>query len=375
VNEQPAAVPEQATAAVAPGGHEEVVLHHDRATGLRAVVAIHSTARGAALGGTRFHPYDSDSDAVADALRLATAMSYKNALAGLEHGGGKAVIIGDPRADKSRELFLAYGRFVESLGGRYVTAGDVGTTVADLDIMSETCRWVTGKSPERGGGGDSGRLTAWGVFQGMRAAAHARWGEPTLSGRRVAVAGLGKVGGRLVEHLLEDGATVVAYDPGAETVAAVRERHPEVQTAASAEALVRERVDVYSPNALGHALTAEVVAALDCEVVCGAANNQLAGPEIATALAARDVLYMPDYLVNAGGVIQVADELRGYDDEWARSRATSIFQTSTEVLARAQATGELPAEAADRLAEQRIAEGPWADRLFPGLAAASTPGH
>lgn len=368
------AVPAELVAASSAAGHEEVVVHRDRATGLHAIVAIHSTARGAALGGTRFHPYVTDDEAVADALRLATAMSYKNALAGLDHGGGKAVIIGDPRTDKSRELFLAYGRFIESLGGRYVTAGDVGTTVEDLDVMSETCRWVTGKSPARGGGGDSGRLTAWGVFQGMRAAAEEVWGEPTLAGRRVGVAGLGKVGGRLVGHLVDDGATVVAYDPGDDTVASLRAERPEVEVAGSPDALVATELDVYSPNALGGALTDEVVAALRARVVCGAANNQLAHAGIAAALAERGVLYMPDFLVNAGGVIQVADELRGYDDERARARATSIFDTTREVLARARADGVLPAQAADRLAEERIASGPWADALFPGLGAATGPG-
>lgn len=356
------------------GGHEEVVVHHDRATGLRAIVAIHSTARGAALGGTRFHPYDSDEAALADALKLARAMSYKNALAGLEHGGGKAVIIGDPKTDKSRELFLAYGRFIESLNGRYVTAGDVGTAVADLDVMHEECRWVTGKSPELGGGGDSGRLTAWGVFQGMRAAAEHVWGQPTLAGRRVGVAGLGKVGGRLVEHLLEDGATVVAYDPGADTVGRVLELHPTVRAVGSPEALAAEPMDVYSPNALGGALDDLTVSTLACVIVCGAANNQLVHERTAADLAARGILYMPDFLVNAGGVIQVADELRGFDDARAHARATLIFETAREVLARAAAGGELPATAADRLAEERIAEGPWSDRLFPGLGAASTPG-
>ncbi|HYN75033.1 MAG TPA: Glu/Leu/Phe/Val dehydrogenase dimerization domain-containing protein [Candidatus Limnocylindria bacterium] len=359
--------------AVGPGGHEEVVVHHDRATGLRAIVAIHSTALGAALGGTRFHPYPSDEAALSDALALARAMSSKNALAGLDHGGGKAVIIGDPRTDKSRALFLAYGRFIESLGGRYVTAGDVGTAVADLDVMAEESRWVTGKSPELGGGGDSGRLTAWGVFQGMRAGAEEVWGSPTLAGRRVGVAGLGKVGSRLVDHLLEDGAEVVAYDPGADTVAAILARHPEVAVVASAEALVGVPMDVFSPNALGGALNDSVVSALSCAVVCGAANNQLAHTATADALAARGILYMPDFLVNAGGVIQVADELRGFDDARAHARATRIYDTAREVLGRARAAGETPSAAADRLAEERIAAGPWSDRLFPGLAAATTP--
>ncbi len=217
-------------------------------------------------------------------------------------------------------------------------------------------------------------MTAWGVFQGMRAAAEHVWGQPSLSGRRVGVAGLGKVGARLVEHLVEDGATVVAYDPGVETVADLLVRQPSIQAVGSPEALVAEPLDVYSPNALGGALDDTTVATLACAVVCGAANNQLVHGRTAADLAARGILYMPDFLVNAGGVIQVADELRGFDDARAHARATLIYETSRAVLARAAASGELPASAADRLAEERIAEGPWVDRLFPGLGAASTPG-
>src|SRR4051812_18985935 len=194
------------------GGHEQVVLCQDRASGLKAVIAVHSTALGPALGGTRFFPYASDEEAVEDALNLARGMSYKNALAGLDLGGGKAVIIGDPDTLKSGELLLAYGRCVASLGGRYVTACDVGTYVADMDVIARENPWTTGRSPEQGGAGDSSVLTAYGVFQGMRAAARSQWGEPSLRGRRVGVAGVGKVGHHLVGHLLADGAEVVVTD-------------------------------------------------------------------------------------------------------------------------------------------------------------------
>ncbi len=364
-----------AVTAAAPGGHEEIVVHHDRATGLRAIVAIHSTARGAALGGTRFRAYDSDERALADVLALSRAMTYKNALAGLDHGGGKAVIIGDPATVKTPQLLAAYARLIESLGGRYVTAGDVGTTVADLDVMAQSCRWVTGKSPELGGGGDSGRLTALGVFEGMRAAAEHTWGSPSLAGRRVAVSGLGKVGRRLVGHLLDDGASVVAFDPGADTVAAVRAAHPRLEVAPSAEALEIDPADVYSPNALGGALNDSTVTRLRCAIVCGAANNQLAHPGIADALADRGILYLPDYLANAGGVIQVADELQGYDDARATARAAAIGTTAREVLTLADESGRTPEAAADELAERRIAAGPWTDTLFPGLGAARPGAH
>ncbi|MDX3237522.1 Glu/Leu/Phe/Val dehydrogenase dimerization domain-containing protein [Streptomyces sp. ME03-5709C] len=339
------------------GGHEQVVLCQDRATGLKAVIAIHSTALGPALGGTRFHAYSSDEAAVEDALNLSRGMSYKNALAGLDLGGGKAVIIGDPGMDKSEELLLAYGRFVASLGGRYVTACDVGTYVADMDVVSRTApRWTTGRSPENGGAGDSSVLTAWGVFQGMRASAQATWGDPTLRGRRVGVAGVGKVGHHLVEHLLEDGAEVVVTDVRAEAVDRITSRHPQVTAVSDADVLVRTPLDVYAPCALGGALDDDSVPALTASIVCGAANNQLAHPGIEKDLADRGILYAPDYVVNAGGVIQVADELHGFDFERAKAKATKIFDTTLAIFERAAADGVPPAAAADRLAEQRMAE-------------------
>ncbi|MFI5616223.1 Leu/Phe/Val dehydrogenase [Streptomyces sp. NPDC051567] len=345
------------------GGHEQVVLCQDRATGLKAVIAIHSTALGPALGGTRFHAYASDEEAVLDALNLARGMSYKNALAGLDLGGGKAVIIGDP-ADreqgglKSEELLLAYGRFVESLGGRYVTACDVGTYVADMDVVARETRWATGRSPENGGAGDSSVLTAFGVFQGMRASAQHLWGDPTLRGRKVAVAGVGKVGHHLVEHLLEDGAQVVITDVREESVRRVLDRHPgKVTAVADTDALIRvPGLDVYAPCALGGALNDATVPALTATVVCGAANNQLAHQGVEKDLADRGILYAPDYVVNAGGVIQVADELRGFDFDRCKAKAAKIFDTTLAIFARAKADGIPPAAAADRIAEQRMAD-------------------
>ncbi|MGW3866488.1 Glu/Leu/Phe/Val dehydrogenase dimerization domain-containing protein, partial [Streptomyces sp. NPDC005047] len=233
------------------GGHEQVVLCQDRASGLKAVIALHNTALGPALGGTRFYPYANEADAVADALNLARGMSYKNAMAGLDHGGGKAVIIGDPEQIKSEELLLAYGRFVASLGGRYVTACDVGTYVADMDVVARECQWTTGRSPENGGAGDSSVLTAFGVYQGMRASAQHLWGDPTLRDRTVGIAGVGKVGHHLVEHLLAEGAHVVVTDVRKDVVRALTERHPSVVAVADTEALIRvENLDIYAPCAL-----------------------------------------------------------------------------------------------------------------------------
>ncbi|AKH83861.1 valine dehydrogenase [Streptomyces sp. CNQ-509] len=342
------------------GGHEQVVLCQDRETGLKAVIALHSTALGPALGGTRFHDYASSDDpeqaAVLDALNLSRGMSYKNAMAGLDHGGGKAVIIGDPDQAKTEDLLLAYGRFVASLGGRYVTACDVGTYVEDMDVVARTNRWTTGRSPENGGCGDSSVLTAFGVFQGMRAVAEHLWGTPSLRGRRVGIAGVGKVGHILVDHLVADGAEVVVTDVREESVARVRAAHPGVAVVADTDALIRQPLDVYAPCALGGALSDETVRVLAAKAVCGAANNQLAHPGVEKDLADRGILYAPDYVVNAGGVIQVADELHGFDMDRARAKAARIFDTTVEIFHRAASDGVPPAVAADRIAEQRMAE-------------------
>jgi valine dehydrogenase (NAD+) len=348
-------------------GHEQVVFCNDEHSGLRAIIAIHSTALGPALGGTRFHNYSRESDALRDVLNLSRGMSYKSALAGLDLGGGKAVIVGDPRQNGSEPLFRAYGRFIQSLGGRYYTACDVGTYSSDMDVIARECDYVTGRTVEHGGAGDSSVLTAYGVFQGMRAAAEATWGEPDLNGRTVGVSGVGKVGHHLVRHLVEDGADVVVTDVWQPAVEAIRAVHPEVRVVADAGALVRERLDVYAPCALGGALSDDVVEALTARIVCGAANNQLEHPGVEKRLADRGILYAPDYCVNAGGLIQVADELEGFSFERAKARAARIFDTTQRVFRLAEADHIAPAIAADRLAEQRMNDvgrlrGFWLDR-------------
>ncbi len=337
-------------------GHEQVVFCHDEATGLKAIIAIYSTALGPALGGTRFYPYASEQDALEDVLNLSKGMAYKAALAGLDLGGGKAVIIGDPATLKSEALLRAYGRFVESLHGRYYTACDVGTFSEDMDQVARECRYVTGRTVAHGGAGDSSVLTAYGVFEGMRAAAQATWGAPTLHGRTVGVAGVGKVGHHLVDHLVEDGASVVVTDVDPEAVARVQARHPEVRAVTDADALVAASLDVYAPCALGGALTDQVVATLTAKIVCGAANNQLAHDGIEKQLQDRGILYAPDYMVNAGGLIQVADELEGFSFDRAKQRAAKIFDTTQRVFELAARDGVPPAVAADRLAERRMAE-------------------
>lgn len=337
-------------------GHEQVVFCHDKPSGLKAIIGIYSTALGPALGGTRFYPYASEEEAVHDVLELSRGMAYKNALAGLDLGGGKAVIWGDPEQDKSEASLRAYGRFVQSLGGRYYTACDVGTYVQDMDVIARETSFVTGRSIEHGGAGDSSILTAWGVFQGMRASVEHLWGSPTLAGRRIAVAGLGKVGRHLVKHLLEDGAQVVATDVSEKALTWVTETYPQVDLVSDVTALITSDIDVYAPCALGGALNDETVPVLRAKIVAGAANNQLAHPGIEKILADRGILYAPDYVVNAGGVIQVADEIAGFNFERARLRATRIYDTTREILRLAETDDIPPAVAADRLAERRMAE-------------------
>ena len=339
-----------------PTGHEQVVFCQDKPTGLRAIIAIYSTALGPALGGTRFYPYPSEDEAVHDALELSRAMAYKNALAGLDLGGGKAIIWGDPDRDKNEPLLRAYGRFVESLGGRYVTACDVGTYVPDMDIVARETRFVTGRSEAHGGAGDSSVLTAYGVFQGMRAAAEHTWGTPSLAGRRVGIAGLGKVGKQLTAHLLDDGASVVGTDVSERAREWARSRYPQIDLVADVDTLIASDIDVYAPCALGGALDDATVLALRATIVAGAANNQLAHPGIEKLLTERGILYAPDYVVNAGGVIQVADEISGFNFERARLRAGRIYDTTRQILELADSDGVPPAVAADRLAERRMAE-------------------
>jgi valine dehydrogenase (NAD+) len=341
------------------GGHEHEQVHffQDRRSGLRAIIAIFSTALGPALGGTRMFPYPTEGAAVEDVLNLSRAMAYKNAMAGLRHGGGKAVIIGDPAIDKTTELLRAYGRAVQSLGGRYVTAADVGTYVADMDVVAETCGYVTGRSESAGGAGDSSVLTAFGVYQGMRAAATFRWPGGGLSGRRIGVIGVGKVGRHLIELVTADGASVVATDVDPAAIEWARCRHPDVELLADAEAVAKAELDFLAPCALGGAIADANVETIQAQVICGGANNQLAHDGLDQRLQERGILYCPDFVVNSGGVIQVADELDGFDFSRAKTKTAQIYATTLEVLELAASKGVTPTEAATHLAEARISRG------------------
>jgi valine dehydrogenase (NAD+) len=339
--------------------HELVTVGHDAASGLRAIVAVHSTALGPALGGTRFVPYPDLDAALADVLDLARAMTYKNALAGLPHGGGKAVIVGDPHRDKTPDRLRAYGHLVASLGGRYVTACDVGTYVEDMDVVATVNPWTTGRSPAQGGAGDSGDLTAVGVHHAMKAVAEHLWGTPSLADRRVGILGVGKVGRRLAGHVVAEGGSVLVADVDPEALDRVRREIPGVEVAAGTDAVLEAELDVLAPCALGGTITAEVAQRLRARAICGGANNQLAEHALVDVLAARGVLFAPDFLVNAGGVIAVAEEFTGgYDDVRARARATAIGTTLADVLRRADAAGVTPLVAAERLAEERVAAAP-----------------
>lgn len=317
-------------------GYEEVVRVDDPDTGLRSVIAVHSTRLGPSLGGTRFKPYASDAEALEDALRLARAMTYKSAVAGIDVGGGKGVIVGG--VEKTRELLHAYGRFIDSLDGRYVTAPDVGTTEADMAVIREVTPHVTGLSPSLGGFGDPSPATARGLLAAIRGL------DRPLDGVHVAIAGAGKVGGDLARRLLAAGARVTVADVDR---AKAQATGGEVVDPATVH---RTACDVFSPCALGGVFDERTVPELRCQAIVGAANNQLARPEVAELLAERGVTYVPDYVANAGGIILVAEELHRGTLDHAESLIERIETTVRTIVA-----SELPLAAAERLAEERLA--------------------
>ncbi|MFC9871216.1 Glu/Leu/Phe/Val dehydrogenase dimerization domain-containing protein [Nocardia salmonicida] len=331
--------------------HEQVVFCKDDRSGLEAIIAIHSTALGPALGGTRFYPYADESAALQDVLRLSWGMTYKAAAAGVDLGGGKAVIIGDPATTKSEDLLAAYGRFVETLGGRYITAGDVGTDTDDLDVIGKHTRHVTGRSVGAGGSGDSARLTALGVFHAMRSGAEFVWGAPTLAGRTVGVEGVGKVGRELTALLLADGAEVCVTDVNEAALARITDELPAVRLLS---AVSTAPVDVYAPCAMGATLTAAGAATIEAKLICGAANNQLATPEIEQALTERGIIWVPDFVANAGGLIQVAGELRAASAAEVEAEVADIYPRCREIIAAAVTEGIGTGAAANRFAERRL---------------------
>ncbi|MBC7844359.1 MAG: Glu/Leu/Phe/Val dehydrogenase [Gemmatimonadaceae bacterium] len=330
-------------------GHEQLVLAHDKSTGYRGIIAIHDTTLGPALGGTRFWHYASDEEAIIDALRLARGMTYKNAVAGLNLGGGKSVIIGDNRTPNREMLFRAHGRFVDSLGGRYVTAEDVGTGTLDMDFVHMETNYVAGML---GKSGDPSPVTARGVFRAMQATSKHRWGTDDLSERTIAIQGCGNVGYNLARELHAVGATLIVADIDAERVKRVVNETG--ARAVSVADIIDQDADILAPCALGGGLNDDTIPRLRVELVVGAANNQLLEDRHGTMLQDRGITYAPDYVVNAGGVINVYSELAGWDRIRSLRKADEIYQTILGVFDIAKADGVTPHVAADRLAERRI---------------------
>jgi leucine dehydrogenase len=339
---------------VAEMGHERVLLCSNPEVGLRAIIAVHSTVLGPGLGGLRMWPFASFEEALTDVLRLSRGMTYKAAAAGLNLGGGKAVILGDPKKDKSEALFRSFGRYVESLGGLYITAEDVGTDMEDMELIQTETRWVTGVSPVHGGSGDPSRVTAFGVLQGMKAALKWRFGDRSLEGRSVAIQGLGSVGYFLAKHLTHEGAKVFGCDiDGERNDLLSDELGVEI---VPIDDLVEVDCDIFAPCALGASINPDTIPRLGCKIVAGAANNQLARQDRdGHALEEREILYAPDFVVNAGGLINVYNELLGnYVEERAMRMTRGIYLNLMRVFEIAQEHDVPTFVAADHLAEERI---------------------
>ncbi len=341
------------------GGHEEVVYCHDKNVGLKAIIAIHNTALGPALGGTRMWNYKSEEEALIDVLRLSKGMTYKAAASGLNLGGGKAVIIGDPKKDKTEGLFRSFGQFINSLNGRYITAEDVGTGVQDMEYIFMESQWVTGIPKEFGGSGDPSPYTAHGTLMGMKAAAQEKFGSDSLSGKRVAVQGLGNVGFHLVEYLVKEGAKVVVTDIDPERVKKVLTRYSGIESVSPDQILFAD-VDILAPCALGAVINDDSIRKIKAKVICGGANNQLAEPRHGDQLRELGILYAPDYVVNAGGLMNVFVELEGYSQDRAFEKTRRVYDNMSKVFEIARRKGISTHLAADQLAEDRI-------RLVGGL--------
>ncbi|KOP78327.1 leucine dehydrogenase [Lysinibacillus sp. FJAT-14745] len=333
--------------------YEQLVFCQDEASGLKAIIAIHDTTLGPALGGARMWTYASEENAIEDALRLARGMTYKNAAAGLNLGGGKTVIIGDPFKDKNEEMFRALGRFIQGLNGRYITAEDVGTTVTDMDLMHEETDYVTGISPAFGSSGNPSPVTAYGVYLGMKAAAKEAFGSDSLEGRTISVQGLGNVAYKLCEYLHNEGAKLVVTDINQGAIDRVVNAFG--ATAVAPEEIYSQDVDIFSPCALGAILNDETIPQLKAKVVAGSANNQLQDSRHGDYLHELGIVYTPDYVINAGGVINVADELYGYNRERAMKRVEGIYDSIEKIFEISKRDGIPTYVAANRLAEERIA--------------------
>lgn len=345
-------------------GHEQVVYCRDAESGLRAIIAVHDTSLGPALGGCRLYDYSSEEDALRDVLRLSRGMTYKAAVAGLDLGGGKSVIIGD-RGIKSEALFRAFGRFVDSLGGRYITAEDMNTNVADMDTIRRETRWVTGVGAHAGGSGDPSPVTAWGVFHGVKASLEVVYGSSSVEGRTVAIQGLGNVGYWLARYLHDEGAKLVYTDIDRSRIDRVIGEFG--GTAVDGDAWYGTQCDVLAPCAIGGIINARTIPQIQAPIIAGGANNVLEDEvEDAQRLIDRNITYAPDYVINAGGLMSVYAELHKLPHQKAMDDARGIFDTVKSVLNKAQSEGISTIEASNRIAETRIASVRNVKRLWTG---------
>lgn len=334
-------------------GHEQLIFNYDKATGLKAIIGIHDTTLGPALGGCRMWDYESEEDAIMDVLRLSRGMTYKCAVSNVIHGGGKTVIIGDPKKDKSDELFQSLGTYVETLKGRFYTGTDVGTVGMDFVSAAKQTKYLVGLPEEYGGSGNSAIITAYGVWKAVKATAKEAFGSDSLKGLTIAVQGAGKVGQNLVKHLHEEGAKIFITDIFEENVKKVIEAYPDVQ-AVQPEEIYGVQCDIFSPNALGAVINDETIPQLKCKAVVGAANNVLSEDRHGDILHEKGIIYAPDYVANAGGLIQVADELQGYNKDRAFKNASLIYHTLEEIFKLSKEQNIPTYKAADLLVETRI---------------------
>lgn len=336
-------------------GHEQVVHFSDPITGLKAIVAIHNTTLGPALGGTRMWNYANEGEALHDVLRLSRGMTYKAAITGLNLGGGKAVIIGDPSI-KSEALLRRFGKFVDGLGGRYITAEDVNISTKDIEYMAMETEHITGLPESLGGGGDPSPVTAFGVYLGMKASAKFVYGNESLEGKKVLVQGIGKVGHTLVEHLAKENMQIFIYDLNQENIKSIVSKFPNVKVADAASMFDLD-IDIYAPCALGATVNTDSINRLRCSIIAGAANNQLEDEQVHGKMCAdKGILYAPDFLINAGGLINVYTELEGYNRERALAKTEHIYDATLQVLKMASSEKITTHQAALITAEKRIKE-------------------
>ena len=334
-------------------GHEQVVFCQDQETGLKAIIAIHSTALGPALGGTRMWNYKNELEALNDVLRLSRGMTFKASISGLNLGGGKAVIFGDSKTQKTDALMKRFGQFVETLGGQYITAEDVGMTTRDMEIVRKETKHVTGIPMSMGGSGDPSPVTAYGVYMGMKAAAKYKWGTDSLKGKKVAVQGIGNVGTNLVKHLTEEGALVTINDISKERMDLVAKQYN--ASIVEGDTIYDVDMDIYAPCALGSSINDATLKRLTCSVIAGAANNQLADEvKHGKMVMKKGIIYAPDFLINAGGLINVYSELNGYNREESIKKTEEIYHTTLEILKKSELEEITPHEAAKQIAQSRV---------------------